>query len=140
MGVWAGLKWVAREGTGAGVQQRLIRLILGSPGRSAVRATSLLRQFIGSATAVVTRFGPAWARRGGLGQAVGVWLLVLFWLAPTALLVAAVVHRCAVRFKGVSMFSPHRPVPLGQQAHGMPPLPGWTTGLGVAAGSVREVS
>jgi hypothetical protein len=80
MGVRAGLKWMAMEGTGAGVQQRLVRLILGRPGRIGDLGTSLLRQFMAAATSAVMRFGPAWAKRQVLGQAVGVWLLVPFWV------------------------------------------------------------
>ena len=92
MGLRAGLKWVAMEGTGAGVQQRLVRRILGKPGGGAVCANNLVRQFIVAAAAVVTRFGPAWARIQVGGQAVGVWLLLLCWLAPTVLLALAVVY------------------------------------------------
>ncbi len=77
---------MTREGTGVAVQQRLIRLILERPGRIAFRWTGLFRQFMAAATAAVMRFGPAWARREVLGQAVGVWLLVVFWVVPPILI------------------------------------------------------
>ena len=112
MGLWAGMKWVAREGSGAGVQRRLVRLILESPGRSAIRPSSLLRHFMAAATAAVTRFGPAWARREVLGQAVGVWLLVLSWLTPMALLVLMAVQGVFVR----SMLGT-RPIQEGTAVH-----------------------
>ena len=92
MGVWTGLKWVAREGTGAGVQQRLVRLILGSPGRRAIRATSILRHFMAAATNAVKRFGPAWTRRDVLGQAVGVWLLLSCWFVPLVAVAISMGH------------------------------------------------
>ena len=83
MGVWTGLKWVAREATGAGVQQRMVRLIMGRRGRIA-DWSNILRQFLGSAEFVVTKYGPAWASKDVWGRPVGAWFLLLCWFAPIA--------------------------------------------------------
>lgn len=80
MSVRAGLKWVAREGTGVGVQQRLARVILGRPGPGSNPKAVILQQFLDSASAVVLRFGPFWAQREAGGRPVGAWLLACFWV------------------------------------------------------------
>ena len=80
MGVWSGLKWLAKEGTGTGVQRRLVRLILGMPGKRPNEMASIPRQFIDSASALVSIFGPVWARREIGDRPIGVWFLVCCWV------------------------------------------------------------
>ena len=93
MGVWESMKWVAKEGTGAGVHKRFGQMILGRTWQRAAKDDGILRQFLGSAAAAVTRFGPIWARREVRGRSVGVWLLVMCWLVPPALLFLATIRR-----------------------------------------------
>jgi hypothetical protein len=91
MGMGTAMKWIAKEGTGAGIQLRFLGLFLGGSRRRPTRKVGLLQQFMGSATAAVKRFGPAWARQGVWGRPVGVWLLVMCWIALPALVVLKVV-------------------------------------------------
>jgi hypothetical protein len=92
MSVWEGMNWWVKEGSGAGSQHRLVRMILGKPERHDLSRVTLSHQFLCSAAAAVTRFGPAWAKREICRRTVGVWLLVLCWLVPPAILALAAVH------------------------------------------------
>lgn len=87
MGVRADLKWLASEGTGAGIQQRLVRLIMGRSRVCPPEGVGILYPFMESASAAVSKFGPAWARQEVRGKPVGVWLLLICWFVPPALLV-----------------------------------------------------
>ena len=86
MGVWAGLKWVAREGTGAGVQQRLVWLILGRSRLRPSMRVGILQQFLDSASVAVSKFGPVWVKQEVGGQPLIGWLLVCCWMAVPILL------------------------------------------------------
>ena len=86
MGMRSIMKWVANEGTGAGIQKRFLQLILGSYGKLPTRELGILKQFMASAKAAVSKFGPAWARQEVRGSPVGVWLLAMCWIAVPALL------------------------------------------------------
>ena len=97
MGIGACIKWVAKEGAGFGVQQRMARVILGKPKQCAARDIGILRQFMGAATVAVARFAPAWARKDIRGWPVGAWLLVLCWLLPPAMVTLASVLKGVVR-------------------------------------------
>ena len=90
MGMRAGMKWVANEGTGAGIQKRFLQLILGSYRKLPTKERGILKQFMASAKAAVSEFGPAWARQEVWGSPVGVWLLVVCWIAVPALLLLKV--------------------------------------------------
>ncbi len=103
MGIWKGMKWVAREGTGLGASQRFGRLIFRGTGRGATRpgkAWGIWRQFMVSASAAVQSFGPSWARKNLRGRAVGVWVLVLAWVVPPLLLTLLTFHRAFHRSRG----------------------------------------
>lgn len=94
MGICKGITWLAMEGSGVGVHRRLVRLVLRSSGWSANAQVSLSNQFMNSADKAVSRVGPLWARKEIQGRAIGVWLLVLCWLAPPTLLaLTATYHR-----------------------------------------------
>lgn len=96
MGWWTSLKWVASEGTGAGVNRRLVQF-LGRTWRNAgTRAPAtprLVRRFLASANIVIDRFGPAWTRRKIQSQPLGVWLLMFFWTVPSLAFAFAVFVR-----------------------------------------------
>ena len=114
MGVWAHLIWVAKEETGVGIHQRLYRLTMGRPELIAASATSLLHQFLNSATAVGKRFGPAWTRREFQERPVGAWLLVMCWLiAPPV--VALMASSSLVPGRG------------SESSVGLGCIPGWRT-------------
>ena len=104
MGLWAGMKWVVREGTGAGVQRRLTQVILGNGGAGARaaggpahQARGIRAQFLEAATTLVAAHGPSWAQRKLGGRAFGVWLLVILWVLPPSLLALAALRSALVR-------------------------------------------
>ena len=82
---------VFKEGTGVGVQQRLAQVILGDPVPRATWKASIPQQFLCSASASVSRFGPAWAKREIAGRPVGVWCLLFFCLVMPAMLAMLVI-------------------------------------------------
>ena len=101
MGIWMGMKWVAREGTGLGSNRRFGRIVLFGDGRGKPRyriGEGLWRQFIASATAAVQCYGPSWARWKLGGRPVGVWGLVLVWVIPPLLLAMLAVHRVTLKY------------------------------------------
>jgi len=96
LGVWAGIKWVGREGTGVGATKRFGWLIIrktfnpfssNREGSGKICKTRTL--FLNSAASVVMAYGPPWARRSILGRALGVWLLVVLWILPPSIIVAS---------------------------------------------------
>ena len=98
MGIWKGMKWVAREGAGLGASQRFGRLIFRRTGPWSLRSGGggdIWRQFMDSATGAIQSFGPSWARRKVRGRAMGVWVLVLAWIIPPLLLALLTLHRAS---------------------------------------------
>jgi hypothetical protein len=81
MDVWARMKWFAKMGAGIGVQRRFVQVILGRAGHGSTNKTGVMEQFMRSAAAVVTKIGPAWANKEVWGRPVGVWVLLICWLA-----------------------------------------------------------
>ena len=77
---------VIKETTGVGVQQRFAQVILGRSGQRATWKAGIPQQFLDSASAGVSRFGPVWAKREVGGRPVGVWLLGGCWLVVPVLL------------------------------------------------------
>jgi hypothetical protein len=97
LGIWAGIKWVGREGTGIGATKRFGWLIIrktSNPICSFMVGSGKVRvirgQFLNSAASVVMSYGPSWARRSILGRALGVWLLVILWILPPSIIVASI--------------------------------------------------
>ena len=84
MGLWAGLKWTVREGTGVGMSQRLARIfgeIFPITSKAVVKIfIGLRKQFVMASNAVVDQFGPAWARRKIFGYPSGTWIFLSIWL------------------------------------------------------------
>jgi hypothetical protein len=86
MDIGAGLWKIVKEGTGVGVQQRLAQVILTRSCQRAPLKASILQQFLGSASATVSRFGPAWAKREIRARPIGAWLLACCWILGAVLL------------------------------------------------------
>ena len=106
MGIWKGMKWVAREGVGLGAIQRFRSLIFRSTGPRLPRlggGGEIWRHFMDSATAAVQSFGPPWACRKVRGRAVGVWALVLAWIVPPLVLALLGFYRAFNRPKGLGV-------------------------------------
>ena len=107
MGMVAGMKWIAKEGTGAGTQRRFLQFFMSRSGHRPTREIGILQEFKGAASAAVTRFGPDWVRQNVCGRPVGVWLLLICWLLPLFLTVGGAV-RAILTQRGRTQFSrPH---------------------------------
>jgi hypothetical protein len=78
--IGAGMWRIVKEGTGVGVQQRLAQVILRRPESRASRKTGIHKQFMDSASAVVSKFGPVWAKQEAGDRPVGAWFLLCIWL------------------------------------------------------------
>jgi hypothetical protein len=87
MEIRAGIWRVFKEGIGVGAQQRLAQVILARSWQRTTRKAGVPQQFLDSASAAVSRYGPLWANREVGGRPVGVWLLVCTWLVASFLLV-----------------------------------------------------
>lgn len=88
MGMWAGIRLVAQEIGGIGVQRRLFQVILWRTGQrteTGMAGKAIMYRFMWAASIAVTRFGPAWAKKEFRGRPVGVWMLLVCWLISPAL-------------------------------------------------------
>ena len=95
MGLWTSLRRAVFEGAGAGVNRRLVRFLGGTWTRNlsnqAQDTSGLVEQFLAHANVVVDRFGPAWSRRKVASWSLGVWLLLLLWVIPSAVIGCAMI-------------------------------------------------
>lgn len=94
MGIWTGIKWVGREGSGIGAAKRFGRMIIRKTSNSCSswrdgsgNVLAIRKRFLISAASVVMAYGPSWARRMFFGRAIGVWMLVLLWILPPSVMV-----------------------------------------------------
>jgi hypothetical protein len=106
MGIWAGIKWVGREGAGVGATKRFGGLIIRSTSNLSSsfrdrpgKVWGIQKQFLDSAASVVMTYGPSWAGQSILGRALGVWLLVILWILPPSIVVASAVCKPHQRSK-----------------------------------------
>lgn len=93
MDIGAGIKWVGREGTGAGATERFCWLILrktSCPFYSSMdgeeKIQNIKTNFMNSAALLVMSYGPTWAKQAILGRALGVWLLAILWIVPPTII------------------------------------------------------
>jgi hypothetical protein len=91
------MKWLANEGAGVGVNQRLIRFLGRTWPRLAITqgpvTTGLINQFLTSAKTLVDRLGPPWTQRKIGNQPFGVCILMILWLVlPMAIVFTALHH------------------------------------------------
>src|SRR4051812_25580023 len=91
----------SRVGASAGQKDRQMRdkqlwqyILRGAEVRGA--GSWFWCEFRGAARAIVDRWGPKWTRWRVVGEPLGVWLLLLAWLAPGALVPVWLIRRIAL--------------------------------------------
>lgn len=99
MGLWTSLNWAASEGAGTGVNRRLIRSLAmtwqRNAGTRSQDTSGMVRQFLAHAKISIDRFGPGWTLQRIGSQPLGVWLLIVLWVAPLLVVFWAALSRFA---------------------------------------------